>query len=383
MNLSLTNRVKITFIIANAVVLITGFLMYFFLGTLADKTKNIWDELQTIREFDEISRSNIVDLTVLSVNLEEKAISEKKLSTYKDKANELRSNLERLKAEYKDSDTRSLLQALLQSVDTLIQYIGEPSSTKSLERFRDSNFHLSLVDKISNNFSSYLKKSQLNNQDSSERVKNSIASIKKNMLLVLILAFLGTIVLSWLVPNKVALPFKKINHAIEELQNCNFDVSIAYEEDDEIGELSSSLNKMITQLKQHEELRSDKFMLESRKFNIIANHIEDKVLVANSEGKLSYMNNELYSMLRVETSEVIDKELEESIIPESIVAVFDKALKRRGKIENEEVKFDYKVLEEDEEVEKSYSGYAEVYPIRGKESSLDYYLMIISEEMTS
>ena len=383
MNLSLTNRVKITFIIANGVVLITGFLMYFFLGTLADKTKNIWDELQNIREFDEISRSNIVDLTVLSVNLEEKAVSEKKLTTYKEKANELRSNLERLKAEYKDSDTRSLIQALLQSVDTLIQYIGEPTSTKSLERFRDSNFHLSLVDKISNNFSKYLKKSQLNNQDSSERVKNSIASIKKNMLLVLILAFLGTIVLSWLVPNKVALPFKKINHAIEELQNCNFDVSIAYEEDDEIGELSSSLNKMIAQLKQHEELRSDKFMLESRKFNIIANHIEDKVLVANSEGKLSYMNNELYSMLRVETSEVIDKELEESVIPESIVAVFDKALKRRGKIENEEIKFDYKIVEDDEEVEKNYAGYAEVYPIRGKESSLDYYLMIISEEMTS
>lgn len=383
MNLSLTNRVKITFIIANGVVLITGFLMYFFLGTLADKTKNIWDELQSIRELDEISRSNIVELTVMSVNIEEKAVTEKRLITYRDKANELRSNLERLKAEYKDSDTRSLVQALLQSVDTLIQYIGEPDNKKSLDRVKDSNFQLTLVTKVSNDFSAYLKKSQLNNQDSSERVKNTIASIKKNMLLVLILAFLGTIVLSWLVPNKVALPFKKINHAIEELQNCNFDVSIAYEEEDEIGELSTSLNKMIAQLKQHEELRSDKFMLESRKFNIIANHIDAKVLVANSEGKLSYMNNELYSMLKVETSEVIDKELEESVIPESIVSVFDKALKRRGKIENEEITFDYKKLVDEEEQEASFSGYAEVYPIRGKESSLDYYLMIINEEMTS
>ena len=383
MNLSLTNRVKITFIVANSVVLVIGFLMYFFLGTLADKTKNIWDELQVIREFDESSRNNIVDLTVMSVSLEDNKVSERRLSEYLEKSNELRSNLERLKAEYKDGEARSLLQALLQSVDTLIQYIGDPENEKSLERFTDSNFHLSLVDKVSRNFTKYLSRSQLNYKDSSERVKNTIATVKKNMLLVLILAFLGTIVLSLLIPNKVALPFKKINHAIEELQNCNFDVSIAYEEDDEIGELSSSLNKMISQLKQHEDLRSDKFMLESRKFNIIANHIGDKVLVANSEGRLTYMNNELYSKLRVETSEVIDKELEESVIPESIVSVFDKALKRRGKIENEEIKFSYKVIEGDEEIEKEFSGYAEVYPIRGKESSLDYYLMIISEEMTS
>lgn len=97
------------------------------------------------------------------------------------------------------------------------------------------------------------------------------------------------------------------------------------------------------------------------------------------------MNNELYSMLKLETSEVIDKELEESMIPESIVGVFDKALKRRGKIENEEIKFEYKTLVDgkDEEQVSDFSGYAEVYPIRGKESSLDYYLMIINDEMSS
>lgn len=382
MNLSLTNRVKITFIVANVVVLITGFLMYFFLGSLADKTKSIWLELQTVTEIEEKVRENIVVLTSRSVKIVGSKELIKILETYQAKIIELKGNVERLNSEFEDIETRALVESLLKNVETLEEYLGKPDSQESYDRFSDSNFHLNLTQKISKSFAKYLEKSRKNNQSSSEEIKDSIASIKKNMLLVLILSFLGTIVLAWLVPNKVALPFKKINHAVRELQDCNFDVAISYDENDELGELSHSLNKMIAQLKMHEELRSDKFVLESKKFNIIANHFSEKVLVVNSDGRLTYMNNDLYSMFRVETSDVIDKEIDETIIPEAIVSVFQKALKRRGKIENEEIKFSYKkVLDEDQEEEIDFTGYAEIYPIRGKESSLDYYLMIINEEM--
>ena len=44
----------------------------------------------------------------------------------------------------------------------------------------------------------------------------------------LIIGFLGTIILGLVVPGKIALPFKKIKDAIRELQECNFDVSIYY-----------------------------------------------------------------------------------------------------------------------------------------------------------
>ena len=53
---------------------------------------------------------------------------------------------------------------------------------------------------------------------------------------------------------KIALPFRKINDAIRELQDCNFDVSIFYNQDDEIGEMATEMNKMIHSIKVFDEL---------------------------------------------------------------------------------------------------------------------------------
>lgn len=380
MNLSLTNRVKISFVMTNLIILIIGFLMYFFLGSLASNIKRSWSDFYEIRKIEEVVTADLVELTALGMELDKTG----KRREFKSRIQDLQSNIELLKVKYTDERFDDVLSSILDKTKTLGEYIGETESLENQNRLKEGSFHINLLKKVSGDFLKYIRKSQEAGKDISEQVDNSIVLVKKNMLLVLILAFLGTILLGWLVPRKVALPFKKINHAIRELQNCNFDVSIFYDEKDEIGELARELNKMISQLKLYEELRADKFLVESKKFNIIANHIKKNILIVNSEGKLSYMNNSLYSILKLETGDVLDKEIENSAIPESIVDVFKKALKIRGKIENEEVRFSYKKIDEnEEEVNVEFSGYGEVFPIRGKESSLDYYLMFINEEMTA
>ena len=79
------------------------------------------------------------------------------------------------------------------------------------------------------------------------------------------------------------------------------------------------------------------------------------------------------------------------------------AIKRRSKIENAEVIIPARVRDDDwddddddedreerseskvavveEELEPIFKGYANVIPIRGKDSSLDYYLMVLSKEV--
>lgn len=385
MNLSLTNRVKMSFIIANLVVLIMGFLMYFFLGSLSSQAKTAWEKLENIKKIDETVRQNIVDMTAMSLQFSNQEDMSSQAVIKLQKINtELFSGLKRLKFEYDDNETKLVIQAMIQNVKTLTEYLGDVDVKKKDYQIKDLRFYLKMVEKVSKEFSRYNHKAQIYSKDNSTRLQGLIVSVKKNMLMVLILTFLGTIILGWLMPHKVALPFKKINHAIRELQECNFDVSIVYDENDEIGELSRELNKMIAQLKLHEDLRADKFALETKKFSIIANYIHKNILVVNSEGKLTYMNNDLYSILRLESADIIDKDLAGSLIPETIVGVFKKALQRRTKIENEEIQFTYQKLNEDgEEKEVHYTGYAEVYPIRGKESSLDYYLMVINDEMTT
>ena len=83
-----------------------------------------------------------------------------------------------------------------------------------------------LADKILEAFSDFqdIQYSQIVERD--KKTQKIIKETKKYMMISLILGFLGTILLALIMPGWIALPFKKINDAIRELQDCNFDVSI-------------------------------------------------------------------------------------------------------------------------------------------------------------
>ena len=84
----------------------------------------------------------------------------------------------------------------------------------------------------------------MQNEEKDKRIKKVIGETKRNMLITLIITFLGTILLGLIIPGKIALPFKKINDAIRELQECNFDVSIYYNQEDVITSYSIHYTKL-------------------------------------------------------------------------------------------------------------------------------------------
>jgi signal transduction histidine kinase len=208
-------------------------------------------------------------------------------------------------------------------------------------------------------------------------------------LITLIITFLGTILLSLVVPGKIAMPFKKINDAVRELQDVNFDVNIFYDQDDEIGELARELNKMIQNMKRFEQLRTDRISIEHRKFDTLANMIKKNIMIANAKGELIYLNNPMYATLEIQSDDVLNKNLTDTLMPDSIVETFELAIKRRSKIENAEITIPKrkKVIDPAtgeytfHETSEVFQGYANVIPIRGKESNLDNYMMIISKEV--
>lgn len=168
---------------------------------------------------------------------------------------------------------------------------------------------------------------------------------------------------------------------------------------------------MIHSFKKFEELRADKIVVENRKFDVLANMVKRPVLLANAKGELMYMNNQIYQLLQVQSEDTIGKVMTDSIIPQCIIETYELAIKRRSKIENQEIKIakrdeskksDKEVgdkisvkvdiegdeadaaeqeTEAEEVIEYVYEGYASVIPIRGRESSLDYYLMVMTKEV--
>jgi HAMP domain-containing protein len=387
MQLSLKRRVSTSFIIANLVVLVMGFTVFFFLDSLNSQISSI-----TVN-------SNKISLLTDEVRISAVAIlkMQKKIITGKPTAEDLKrlenlcegfqSQLQRLDSFYSEVEAKKIISKMQGYVDSLKTIVG-----KSSLFFRDGEGISTineLTDKILEAFSEFQDIQYFQNEQRDKQVKSIIGETRRNMLITLIITFLGTILLSLVVPGKIAMPFKKINDAVRELQECNFDVSIYYDQDDEIGELARELNKMIVNMKKFEQLRTERISVEHRKFDTLANMSRKNIMISNAQGELIYMNNPMYALLELQSDDVINKIITDTVMPDSIVETFEIAIKRRSKIENAEISIPKrkKVLNTEtgeymfEETEEAYHGYANVIPIRAKESNLDYYMMIISNEV--
>jgi PAS domain-containing protein len=406
MNLSLKNRVTTSFVVANIVVLILTFTVFHFLNSLNKEIETITARSNRVSLLtDEIRISAVLILKHQRKILTKKATPEL-IERIINLSESFASQLQTLDSLYRDPEVKKVVARMLGYVESLKLVLGKTSlfhrDTIGISTIGD------LADKILDAFSEFQDIQYFQSIERDKKIRKIINRTKENMMWTLIIGFLGTIILGLVVPGKIALPFKKINDAIRELQECNFDVSIYYAEDDEIGEIAREMNKMIQGLKVFEELRTDRISVENRKFNALANMVKRPVLVANDKGQLIYMNNQLYSLLQLQSEDVIGKKMTDTLIPVSIIDCYDLAIKRRSKIENIEVSISQKVSEADSieegaeglevvEVAPSsadgdnenkpqevvYKGYASVIPIRAKESSLDYYLMVLSKEIIS
>jgi hypothetical protein len=387
MHLSLKRRVAFSFIIANAVVLVMGFTVFFFLDALNGQISNITMSSNKISLLTDEVRISAVSILKMQKKILSTQPTAEDLKRLESLTEGFQSQLQRLDSFYTEVEAKKIISKMLGYVDSLKTVVG-----KSSVFYRDGGGLSTineLTDKILDAFSEFQDIQYFQNEQRDKQVKAIIGETRRNMLITLIITFLGTILLSLVVPGKIAMPFKKINDAVRELQDCNFDVSIFYNQDDEIGELSKELNKMITNMKKFEQLRTDRISVEHRKFDTLANMIRKNIMIANAKGELIYMNNPMYSLLEMQSDDVINKSITDTLMPETIIETFEIAIKRRSKIENAEISIPKrkKVIDPNtgeytfEETNEAFHGYANVIPIRAKESMLDYYMMIISTEV--
>lgn len=390
MNLSLKKRIAISFVFANIMVLVIGSTVFYYLNSLNQQIMSITSNTNQISLLTDEIRISAVSILKMQKKILTNRAKEKDLESLMGLCDSFHSQLKNLETFYTETQVTSIISKMIGYVDSLRTLL----SKVTLKNYRDSSGISAigeLADKILEAFSEFQDIQYYQNVKRDKQLEGIIGDTRRYMLIVLIITFLFTILLSLVIPGKIALPFKKINDAVRELQDCNFDVSIYYDQDDEIGELARELNKMIASMKYFEELRTDRISVEHRKFDILANMIKKNVLIANASGELIYLNNKLYNTLNIDSDSVLNKNIADTRIPESIKEAYELALKRRSKIENAQILIsDTKKIEvvneetgetEKQEVtEEVFNGFANVIPIRAKESSLDYYLMVLSKE---
>ena len=391
MNISPKKRIGFSFAIANLMVFVIGLTVFYFLNSLNDQIEDITSNTNQISLLTDEIRISAVSIIKMQKKILTRKANEKDLDQLDSLCDGFHSQLQRLDTFYEDVQIKTIISKMIGYVESLQTVMSKISLFNDRDSAGLSTIG-ELADKILEAFSEFQDIQYYQNEQRDKKLKTIIGETRRYMLISLIITFLFSIILAMVIPGQIALPFKKINDAIRELQECNFDVSIYYDQDDEIGELAIELNKMIINMKKFEELRADRISVEHRKFEIIANMMKRHVLIANSRGELIYLNNTMYQTMNLESEAVLNKNIEDTPMPTGIKEAFSLALKRRSKIENVEIDIVEKVKEEveneetgeKEEVEKEieiFKGYANIIPIRAKQSDLDYYMMILSKDM--
>jgi CHASE3 domain sensor protein len=387
MYLSLKNRVAASFVIACLVILFMGATVFYFLNSLNERITQITDNSSKIALLSDEVKMSAVSILKLQKRILTTRSTEEDLRRLQGLCENFSAQLQRLDSYYAEIEAKKIISKMLGYVDSLKTIVA-----KTALFYRDSAGLATiseLTDKILESFSEFQDIQYFQNDQREKQIRGIIRETRQNMLITLIITFLGTILLSLIIPGKITMPFKKLTDAVRELQECNFDISIYYNEDDEIGHLSQEMNKMISSIKKFEDLRIDRINVENRKFDILANMVKKNILIASSSGEIMYLNNAMYALLDLQSDEVIHRNYSELTLSDSLIESLDVAIKRRSKIENAEVSIPLrkKVLDEEtneyiyEELDEPYKGYANIIPIRAKESSSDLYMMIISSEV--
>lgn len=388
MYMSLKGRIQSAFIVATLVVVAMGFTVFFFLDSLNTQISSITISSNKISLLTDEVRVSAVSILKMQKKIITTKPTPEDLKRLETLTESFQTQLQRLDSYYTEVEAKKIISKMQGYVDSLKTVVGK-SSLFYREGGGISTIN-ELTDKILEAFSEFQDIQYFQNEQRDKQVKNIIGETRRYMLIALIITFLGTILIALVIPGKISLPFKKINDAVRELQDCNYDVSIYYNQNDEIGELARELNKMITNMKKFEQLRIERIALEGRKFDTLANLVKKNIVLANAKGELTYMNNPMYTLLEMQSDDIINKNIADTVMPDSIITTIELAIKRRSKIENAEIIIPKRVLKVDpatgehtyeETNEDAFHGYANVFPIRAKESTLDYYLMIISTEV--
>lgn len=186
------------------------------------------------------------------------------------------------------------------------------------------------------------RQKSLEARDRSKTAEAKISDAQRNMIVVVLLMLFSGLGLGFVSPNVVTSPFKKMVQAINEVRTGKLNISIPVEADDEIGEIAKSLNNMITELREFDEMKIKRIAFEKRRFVTLANMVDYGVLVLKREGVIEFINTQLYLLLKCDTREIEGYRIEHTPLPQEIKDFLVECLNTKEKMDNRELSIQLK-----------------------------------------
>lgn len=173
-------------------------------------------------------------------------------------------------------------------------------------------------------------------------LKMLIANAHRNMLLVLFICLAGGLILVFLAPRRVTAPFRRYIDAVKEVEELKFDTKLPIKGDDEVAELGTSINNLIDRFCTFDEMKQKRIQFEKSKQRVLANMLDQGVMMIAIEGDILFLNAQLAKILDLDTESYQGKDHHVVSIPEELKEMIAEVLKKKEKIDSRMMIFHYK-----------------------------------------
>ncbi|NPV14486.1 HAMP domain-containing protein [candidate division WOR-3 bacterium] len=106
-------------------------------------------------------------------------------------------------------------------------------------------------------------------------------------------------------PRSIVLPIKRINNALIRAEQGDLNIRVTLPANDELGDLARQLNRAFAHLRDFDERKANYILELERRFRLLANNINEGVIVFDREPKIVYANPAAEPFLGIKSSDSI------------------------------------------------------------------------------
>ncbi len=332
---TIANRIQMSFVAAIGMVLLIGFLSFYYINQLNKGLERVVQEDIRLARLTEEIKNTTFEIFQQERRILAESADPQKLADILNLTKNLKSLTQRasdFSLKQENIDRYNEIKTLTEDYETALQkLLLNPDSTQEKNIIREKLIKISSLN----------RQIQLDRYKELDLHQKQVAHLsseaQRNMIIVVLLMLLSGLALGFVAPNLVVTPFKKMVQAINEVRTGKLNISIPVDADDEIGTLAKSLNNMIYELKEFDEMKIKRIAFERRRFETLANMVDYGVMVLKREGVIEFINSQLYLLLGLDTGEIEGYRLEHTPLPQSIKDLCFECLNTKEKIDNREM----------------------------------------------
>lgn len=332
---SIANRIQLSFVAAIGMVLVIGFLSFYYINKLNQGLETIVQkDIRLARTTEEVKTTTFNVFRQERVYLQDLTQLEdlQKLISLSEALYQLTLDAEKLAQKDVNRDRYGKMADLVKEYRETLDQFPDPVDLNAVKnKLRDR------LIKISNFNREVLQDRYKELEVHQEQVNRLSSDAQRNMIIVVLLILISGLGLGFVAPNVVVTPFKKMVQAINEVRTGKLNISIPVEADDEIGTIAKSLNTMIAELREFDEMKIKRIAFEKRRFETLANMVDYGVLVLKREGVIEFINSQLYILLKCDTKEIEGYRIEHTPLPVEIKEFLSECIETKERIDNREL----------------------------------------------